>query len=195
MEEVAALVLTAAGSHHWLINHWLIKRPSLAVGQEGWGGEGGRYPGVWPGQLLNTNQPPDKQEPHSLCPSFTPPLSPRPFTPPQDFGRRLDVWWPAERRYFRGTITAYSSSQQRHTVRYDDGDQGRVFLPAEKYRWVGGRAAVKACACHVVSCSCLTYLSWCWEGRRFHKLIAPLGQLAGSSPASAAARTSAGVQP
>lgn len=52
----------------------------------------------------------------------------------QDFGRRIDVWWPAERRYFRGTITGYNSGQQRHTVKYDDGDIGRLYLPAEKYR-------------------------------------------------------------
>ncbi|EFN54848.1 hypothetical protein CHLNCDRAFT_35816, partial [Chlorella variabilis] len=54
----------------------------------------------------------------------------------RDFGRRVDVWWPAERRYYRGTVTAYSSAQQRHTVKYDDGDVGRVYLRAEKYRWV-----------------------------------------------------------
>lgn len=54
----------------------------------------------------------------------------------RDFGRRLDVWWPGDRRYFRGTITGYSSSQQRHTIKYDDGDQGRLYLPAEKYRCV-----------------------------------------------------------
>ena len=55
----------------------------------------------------------------------------------QDFGRRIDVWWPAERRYFRGTITGYNSGQQRHTVKYDDGDVGRLYLPAEKYRCMG----------------------------------------------------------
>ena len=64
-----------------------------------------------------------------------------PSTPPdtclQDYGRRVDVWWPGDRRYFRGTITAYSSSQQRHVIKYDDGDVGRLFLPAEKYRWAG----------------------------------------------------------
>lgn len=62
---------------------------------------------------------------------------PRLLAPPpclQDFGRRIDVWWPAERRYFRGTITGYNSGQQRHTVKYDDGDMGRLYLPAEKYR-------------------------------------------------------------
>lgn len=59
-----------------------------------------------------------------------------PARPAQDFGRRIDVWWPAERRYFRGTITGYNSGQQRHTVKYDDGDVGRVYLPAEKYRSV-----------------------------------------------------------
>lgn len=52
----------------------------------------------------------------------------------QDYGKRIDVWWPVEKRYFRGTITGYSASQQRHTVKYDDGDMGRVFLPSERYR-------------------------------------------------------------
>ena len=68
----------------------------------------------------------------SSCP--IPPLHPRHV---QDYGKRLDVWWPGDRRYFRGTITAYSSSQQRHVIKYDDGDVGRLFLPAEKYRWAG----------------------------------------------------------
>ncbi|PSC72083.1 histone H3 Lys 36 methyltransferase ASH1 isoform A [Micractinium conductrix] len=54
----------------------------------------------------------------------------------RDYGRRIDVWWASDRRYYRGTVTGYTTAQQRHTVKYDDGDTGRVFLPAAKYRWV-----------------------------------------------------------
>ena len=75
-------------------------------------------------------------EAHSCSSSTTIPLhTPHPALHwLQDYGKRLDVWWPADRRSYRGTITAYSSAQQRHTVKYDDGDVGRVCLPAEKYR-------------------------------------------------------------
>mgnify|MGYP001811035716 CR=1 FL=1 len=62
---------------------------------------------------------------------------PLPSPPPaasQDYGRRIDVWWASDRRYYRGTVTGYTTAQQRHTVKYDDGDTGRVFLPAAKYR-------------------------------------------------------------
>lgn len=52
----------------------------------------------------------------------------------QDFGRRIEVWWPAEQQWFAGFVTGYSSSTRRHTIKYDDGDVERTMLSAERYR-------------------------------------------------------------
>ncbi len=54
--------------------------------------------------------------------------------PAQDFGRRLEVWWPGEREWFAGRVTGYNANTRRHTIRYDDGDVERVYLPGEQYR-------------------------------------------------------------
>ena len=59
----------------------------------------------------------------------------------RDYGRRLDIWWPAERRYYRATVTGYSAAQQRHSLLYDDGEAARLCLAAWRHRWVDDREA------------------------------------------------------
>eukprot|EP00887_Chlorella_sp_A99_P007604 scaffold20.g7604.t1 len=61
----------------------------------------------------------------------------------RDFGRRLEVWWPGEKRWYAGTVAGYAAAAQRHTVKYDDGDTRREYLPGERHRWLdtGGNQA------------------------------------------------------
>lgn len=71
-----------------------------------------------------------------------PPLSPS----RQDFGKRIQVWWPSDQAWYAGFVTGYSAGSRRHTIKYDDGEVERICLAAERYRcdtragrlaWVG----------------------------------------------------------
>ncbi len=57
--------------------------------------------------------------------------------PLQDYLRRLEVWWADDEAWYAGRVTGYNASRQRHTIKYDDGEVERVFLPGERYRWGG----------------------------------------------------------
>jgi hypothetical protein len=77
------------------------------------------------------------------CESSPPPPFPHRRTrrAQQDFGRRIEIWWGGDACYYRGTVTGYSITTRRHTVRYDDGQSEKILLDQEKHRW-GGRARV-----------------------------------------------------
>ena len=61
----------------------------------------------------------------------------------QDYLRRLEVWWPEDEAWYAGRVTGFNASRQRHTIKYDDGEVERVFLPGERYRWEKGLECVK----------------------------------------------------
>lgn len=46
----------------------------------------------------------------------------------KDFGKRLDVFWDGDSVFYRGTVTAYSTTTRKHTILYDDNDVERVNL-------------------------------------------------------------------
>ena len=46
----------------------------------------------------------------------------------KDFGKRLDVFWDGDSVFYRGTVTAYSTTTRNHTILYDDNDVERVNL-------------------------------------------------------------------
>ena len=46
----------------------------------------------------------------------------------KDFGKRLDVFWDGDSVFYRGTVTAYSTTTRKHTILYDDNDVERVHL-------------------------------------------------------------------
>lgn len=46
-------------------------------------------------------------------------------------GRRVAVWWPDDRRYYRGVVTDYEQCSCECRVLYDDGEWEFVYLPAE----------------------------------------------------------------
>lgn len=46
----------------------------------------------------------------------------------KDFGKRVEVFWDGDSVYYRGTVTAYSTTSGKHTILYDDNDIERVDL-------------------------------------------------------------------
>lgn len=51
----------------------------------------------------------------------------------------LEIWWPLDRKYYPGRISARLASGQ-HRIQYDDGDVEHLFLPGEQWRFVGEAA-------------------------------------------------------
>eukprot|EP01083_Nonionella_stella_P062085 161534_1 len=50
--------------------------------------------------------------------------------------RRLEIYWPVERKYFSGVLRAYSRREGRYTLLYDDGDVASIRLGDAKFRWL-----------------------------------------------------------
>lgn len=48
-------------------------------------------------------------------------------------GKRVRVWWPAERAFFAGKVESFDADRLRHRVSYDDGDE--EWLNMAKERW------------------------------------------------------------
>lgn len=49
----------------------------------------------------------------------------------KDFGKRLEVFWDGDSVFYRGTVTAYSTTTRKHTILYDDNDVERVDLKVQ----------------------------------------------------------------
>ena len=41
-------------------------------------------------------------------------------------GMRVDVFWPKEKKYYRGIVNSFDADSQRHHVIYDDGDEEKA---------------------------------------------------------------------
>lgn len=50
-------------------------------------------------------------------------------------GKALSVYWPADKAWYRGTITDHNPSNGQHLVKYDDGEEEWVLLAHERVRW------------------------------------------------------------
>ncbi|GJP54724.1 hypothetical protein CLOM_g13774 [Closterium sp. NIES-68] len=61
-------------------------------------------------------------------------------------GRRVEVWWPLEQKFFKGVIAAFDTSTRKHRVAYDDGDVEHMSLRAERWRYE--RQTVPPTACY-----------------------------------------------
>ena len=48
-------------------------------------------------------------------------------------GRRVRVWWPAEKEWFEGQVGASRGSGSKYSVEYDDGDEDVVDFSKEKH--------------------------------------------------------------
>ena len=65
------------------------------------------------------------------------PSAPAAGVPAEDLeGRRVRVWWPAEREWYEGTVCGRTG--RKHSVRYDDGDAELVDLSKEKFELLKG---------------------------------------------------------
>lgn len=68
----------------------------------------------------------------------------------RDLGRRVEVCWDADGRFYRGTIVAFHPTSGKHTVMYDAGDKEKLKLDevphrcAVQYRTVRYAAAQRA---------------------------------------------------
>ena len=61
-------------------------------------------------------------------------------------GRRLEVLWPDERQYYKGTVRGYQASCNKHRVVYDDGDKQLVNLSVEIFQWLDQEEEEEAAA-------------------------------------------------
>ena len=83
-----------------------------------------------------------------------PPASATPPAPPASAGklreevvnRRCRVYWKADKAWYQGTIAGYNSSEGRHLVEYDDGDQEWISLASEKFELLQGTGAPQCSA-------------------------------------------------
>lgn len=48
----------------------------------------------------------------------------------------LQVFWEGDGAWYRGSVTGYSATTQRHTILYDDNDIERVVLDAVPHRCI-----------------------------------------------------------
>ncbi len=69
----------------------------------------------------------------------------------KDFGKRLDVFWDGDSVFYRGTVTAYSTTTRKHTILYDDNDVERVNLevrgPAKRLHVHSSLSCIQATCC------------------------------------------------
>jgi hypothetical protein len=49
----------------------------------------------------------------------------------------VELWWPEEQRFFRGTVREYDVESGEHRVHYDDGEIEWVHLSMYKRIWRG----------------------------------------------------------
>ncbi|BDA47993.1 probable histone-lysine N-methyltransferase, H3 lysine-36 and H4 lysine-20 specific isoform at N-terminal half [Coccomyxa sp. Obi] len=66
----------------------------------------------------------------------------------KDFGKRLEVFWDGDSVFYRGTVTAYSTTTGKHTILYDDNDVERVDLKTVKHRWLDENAPLRMSPLH-----------------------------------------------
>jgi hypothetical protein len=50
-------------------------------------------------------------------------------------GKRVEVYWPKDKKFYGGTITAFAARGGIHTVTYDDGDVEELNLSLENIKW------------------------------------------------------------
>ena len=53
-------------------------------------------------------------------------------------GKRIRVWWPLDKKYYKGLVTAFNSKTGKHMVAYEDGDKEKVALKKERWDIVDG---------------------------------------------------------
>ncbi|XP_024520095.1 sister chromatid cohesion protein PDS5 homolog A [Selaginella moellendorffii] len=59
--------------------------------------------------------------------------------PEPHLGRRVKVWWPDDKKYYRGVVKSYDAKRKRHHVSYDDGDRETLDMSKERWHYVDGK--------------------------------------------------------
>ncbi|CAM6002851.1 unnamed protein product, partial [Sphagnum balticum] len=58
-------------------------------------------------------------------------------------GCGIKIWWPLDRRFYKGEVVSYDSKKKRHRVLYDDGEQEVLNLLKERWELTGERKELK----------------------------------------------------
>jgi sister-chromatid-cohesion protein PDS5 len=58
-------------------------------------------------------------------------------------GCGIKIWWPLDRRFYKGEVVSYDSKKKRHRVLYDDGEQEVLNLLKERWELTGERKGLK----------------------------------------------------
>lgn len=53
-------------------------------------------------------------------------------------GSKIQVWWPKDRRYYKGVVDSFDPAKKKHKVLYIDGDQEVLNLKKEKWEYIEG---------------------------------------------------------
>ena len=64
--------------------------------------------------------------------------------PEDDVGRRVAVWWPAEKKFYPARVSGVDAKRGKHHVRYDDGDDEWIALSKRRCVWDTRADAVAA---------------------------------------------------
>jgi hypothetical protein len=51
-------------------------------------------------------------------------------------GARVKVWWPDDKKFYKGVVDSYDSVSKKHKVSYDDGDVEVLLLRKEKWEFI-----------------------------------------------------------
>ncbi|KAF0891845.1 hypothetical protein E2562_011020 [Oryza meyeriana var. granulata] len=51
-------------------------------------------------------------------------------------GSRIKVWWPVDKKFYKGVVKSFDVSSKKHKVVYDDGDVERLHLKNEKWEFI-----------------------------------------------------------
>ncbi|GKG06371.1 phospholipase-like protein, partial [Tanacetum coccineum] len=60
-------------------------------------------------------------------------------------GKRIKVWWPADKKYYEGVVESFDCSKKKHKVLYDDGEQERLKLKLERWELVENVSPTSDC--------------------------------------------------
>ncbi|XP_020583977.1 uncharacterized protein LOC110027049 isoform X2 [Phalaenopsis equestris] len=56
-----------------------------------------------------------------------------------NIGRKIEVWWPDDERFYTGVIDAFDPVTKKHRVVYDDGDAEILFLRNERWNYIDSK--------------------------------------------------------
>ncbi|CAL5026603.1 unnamed protein product [Urochloa decumbens] len=51
-------------------------------------------------------------------------------------GSRIKVWWPDDKKFYKGVVESFDTSSKKHKVAYDDGDVEVLMLKKEKWEFI-----------------------------------------------------------